>query len=62
MGPSPINSIILDLNPINFIIRGPGEMKLMGLGSLGKVGNEINDPIVDPMLRRGDHVPAGVVM
>ena len=29
-------------------------MKFKGSGSLGKVGNEIKDPIVDPMLRRGD--------
>ena len=53
LGPSPIHFIILGLNPINFIIWGLGEMKFMVAGSLGKAGNEINDPIVDPVLRRG---------
>ena len=45
--------------PINFIIFGPWEMQFMGPGSLGKVGNELNDPIVDPMLRRGDYGQQG---
>ena len=54
LGPSPIHFIILGLNPINFIIWGSGEMKFMVAGSSGKAGNEINDPIVDPVLRRGD--------
>ena len=35
-------------------VGGPWEMKFMGSGSLGRVGNEIHDPTVDPMLRRAD--------
>ena len=48
----------MDPNPINFIIWGPGEMKLMGSGSLGDVRNEIYDPRVTPSLVRGDE-PSG---
>ena len=49
-----ISSLVLDPYPINCIILGPGEMKFMGSGSLGRWEMKQMGPIVTPSSMEGD--------